>query len=204
MNKTSVHSSRYLLATASLALALLAAPSAVFAADFGSGNMVACYIKDRARPAMSGWTMLWKDGKGRAKSCQNVMPGCHDMKKKWGGKDVCCTLQNGDKKIVGKRGDACLEKGAAKPQPSGPVGNWEWRAWGQPAKTLHIKKGGHCNLQGDKIRCNWKIGKKGPNHVIVFWDGMRRFDTMTLSADGKAMTGHPNNVPQRKHHARRK
>lgn len=79
--------------------------------DYGQGPVVACYVKDRAKPAMPGWTMMWKDGAARAKSCDNVLPACRDMQKKWGGSGVCCTMQGGDKKIAGKRAgtDACTE-----------------------------------------------------------------------------------------------
>lgn len=60
---------------------------------------------------MPGWTMLWKDSVARSKGCDNVLPGCRDMLKKWGGDDVCCTLQGGDRTVTGKQpgNDACSQ-----------------------------------------------------------------------------------------------
>jgi hypothetical protein len=79
------------------------------APNYGTGNTVACYIKDRSKPAMTqGWSMLWKDSVARSKGCAEVLQGCRDMTKKWAGTDVCCTLQGGDVKVTGKKaGDAC-------------------------------------------------------------------------------------------------
>ena len=78
--------------------------------SYGAGPVVACYIKDRSKPnAMPGWTMLWKDGVGRAKGCKEQMDACKTMTKNWAGQDYCCTLQGGDVKVTGKKaGDACV------------------------------------------------------------------------------------------------
>ena len=86
-------------------------PAAPQPPNYGTGDTVTCYIKDRSKPsAMPGWTVMWGDSVGRSKGCAQVMQSCQTMKNNWAGKDVCCTLQNGPdaKKVTGKKaGDAC-------------------------------------------------------------------------------------------------
>jgi hypothetical protein len=86
------------------------------ATNYGEGPVVACYIKDRRN--MPGWTMLWKDSVARSKGCDNVKQACLDMTKKWGGSDVCCTLQGGDVAVSGKQGDSFACARAAAPAPA--------------------------------------------------------------------------------------
>lgn len=115
---------RLLQATLALLLIGIAAPAlAQSTPSFGDGPNVACYIKDRAKPAMPGWTMLWKDTVARSKGCAEALPSCHAMLKQWGGADVCCTLQGGDKTIAGKdaASEACVEM---KPPNYGSGRTW--------------------------------------------------------------------------------
>ncbi len=76
----------------------------------------------------------------------------------------------------------------ASAAPISPVGIWEWNNEG----TLTFNADGTCVHSAKTNVCNWKVGDSvSPEHVIVFWDKMTRYDRMTPAADG-TLTGHPN------------
>lgn len=68
--------------------------------------------------------------------------------------------------------------------------------WTYEDTTVTLNPDGTGSRAGSDIAVNWKMGD-GPNDVIIFWDGFRRFDDMKLSADVMSMSGHPNNIPDR-------
>ena len=114
--------------------------------QYGSGPVVACYIKNRKRPNWPGWTMLWKDSVKRSKGCGRVLPACRNMAKKWGGTDYCCTLQHGNKKITGKQpGTRACAVGKKPPVVKGPS-----KRKGQDQRADH-----RCGPRYGNAKCGW-------------------------------------------------
>ncbi len=75
---------------------------------------------------------------------------------------------------------ADLEQGA----PANPVGRWVWDA----NRTITIQNDGHFTVsRGDGGKWNWT--NAGKREFTMIWDSGGYVDKLTISADGKNITG---------------